>query len=79
MTATRPLTAVVIAGVALAAAACGPRVITDITLTPTTTKVTYVKRSFLFPETGIVECQRAEDGSLSNCKKMEIVFRKPGK
>lgn len=78
MQTTRPLTALVIASVALVAAACGPRVITDITLTPTTTKVTYVKRSFLFPETGIVECQRAEDGSLSNCKKMDITWRKPG-
>ena len=78
MNAMRPITAVVVALVAMSAAACGPRVITDITLTPTTTKVTYVKRSFLFPETGIVECQRAEDGSLSNCKKMAITWRKPG-
>ena len=78
MSNVRPVTAVVVASVALMAAACGPRVITDITLTPTTAKVTYVKRSFLFPETGIVECQRAEDGSLSNCKKMDITWRKPG-
>jgi hypothetical protein len=58
-------------------AACGPRVVTDIALSPTFAKVTYVKRSFLFPETGIVECQRAEDGSLSNCKKLNVTFRKP--
>jgi len=74
----RPVTALAVGVVAIGASACGPRVITDITLNPTTAKVTYVKRSFLFPETGIVECQRAEDGSLSNCKKMEVIFRKPG-
>ena len=76
---TRPALWVLLAGTAVGTAACGPRVVTDIAVSPAHVKVTYVKKSFLFPETGIVECQRAEDGSLSNCKKLEVVWRKPGK
>ncbi len=65
-------------GALLSATACSPYVITDITLGSTTAKLTYSKTTLIFPKTGIVECQRAEDGSLSNCAKMNITFRKPG-
>lgn len=75
---TRPAGVAVLGAMVMGVSACGPRVVTDVALTPTTAKVTYVKRSFLFPETGIVQCQRAEDGSLSNCRKMDLTFRKPG-
>ena len=77
MTWTRSASWAMLLAASFFAQACGPRVITDIALSPTFAKVTYVKRSFLFPETGIVECQRAEDGSLSNCKKLNVTFRKP--
>jgi len=75
---TGPVGSVVLGALVIGASACGPRVVTDVALTPTTAKVTYVKRSFLFPETGIVQCQRADDGSRTNCRKMELIFRKPG-
>ena len=65
-------------GALLSATACS-YAITDITLGSTTAKLTYAKTPIIFfPKTGIVECQRAEDGSLSNCAKMNITFRKPG-
>lgn len=74
----RPIMWGLLAASVFGASACGPRVVTDIAVSPAHVKVTYVKRSFLFPETGIVECQRAEDGSLSNCRKMNVTWRKPG-
>jgi hypothetical protein len=74
----RALTGLLAAAVAMSTMGCGPRVVTDITASPAHVKVTYVKRSFLFPETGIVECQRAEDGSLSGCQNLDITWRKPG-
>ncbi len=79
MTPLRLPALVAVAAVALTAAACGPRVVTDITLSPTLAKVTYAKRSFFAPETGVVECDRATDGSLSNCRKMTVIFNKPSK
>ena len=78
MRSMRPITLGLVVAVAVAAVGCWPRVVTDITESPANVKVTYVKRGIFFPETGVVECQRAEDGSLSNCKKLEVVWRKPG-
>lgn len=60
-----------------ALAGCGPKVVTDIALSPTTARFTWMKKSMLYPETGIVECARAEDGSLSDCQPVQITFREP--
>jgi hypothetical protein len=79
MNPVRLSTLAVVAAVALASTACGPRVVTDITLSPNLAKVTFAKRNFFAPETGVVECDRSTDGSLSNCRKMTVTFSKPGK
>jgi hypothetical protein len=75
----RPVTAILLAAAVGIAAGCWPRVPTDIALSPNLAKVTYAKKNFFAPETGVVECDRAADGSLSNCRKMTVTFRKPGK
>ena len=77
MTLVRLSIATLAAATALCATGCGPRVVTDITLSPNFAKVTYAKRSFFAPETGVIECDRALDGSLSNCRKMTVNLRKP--
>lgn len=71
--------AALLTAMTLSTTACGPRVVTDITLSPNFAKVTYAKRSFFAPETGVIECDRALDGTLSNCRKMTVNLRKPAK
>lgn len=79
MTLPNTLTCALAAAVAFAAVGCGPRVVTDIALSPSLAKVTYARQSFFAPETGVVECDRTEAGALSNCRRMNVTFRKPGK
>ncbi|TVQ93705.1 MAG: hypothetical protein EA397_03855 [Deltaproteobacteria bacterium] len=73
----RPITAALLVGVMGLSAGCWPRVVTDITLAPSHAKIAYFKQRIFVAETGVVECDRAEDGTLSNCKNLAISFRKP--
>lgn len=80
MTGTRVTLAALLLGAMSISAACYPRTVTDITLSPNGAKVSYFKHrlpGILLPETGVVECDRAEDGTLTNCKNLVVVFRKP--
>jgi len=79
MTLVRLGVAALAAATVFIATGCGPRVVTDVTLSPNFAKATYAKRSFFAPETGVIECDRALDGSLSNCRKMTVNLRKPAK
>lgn len=63
--------------VAPMASACAPRIIEKIVGTESQVKLLYSRRMPFAAQTGIVQCDRAADGSLSNCRDLPIVFEKP--
>lgn len=53
-----------------------PRIVTNITGSPEQVKMITVQQMSLFSAggTGLVQCDRAPDGTLKDCKKIPIVF-----
>jgi hypothetical protein len=68
----------IVAGLLALAAACAPRVVTDISLTGDQAKLVYARNSPFAADTGIVQCTRQPDGSLTDCRQIPITFRKKG-
>ena len=58
----------------MAQGCAGSRFVSQATSRGDTIKFAYTQNKFLETEQGIVECKVAEDGALSDCKKIEVVF-----
>lgn len=58
----------------LAQGCAGPRYINSSTGRANTAKFTYIQQKFLSYEQGILKCEVAANGALTNCKEMKIVF-----
>lgn len=64
---------------AAAATACAPRTVTHITGTGDQVKFIYNRTDFFNSETGVIQCQRQADGSLTECREIGIQYVVPGK
>lgn len=67
---------VLAAALSLATGCAAPRIISGMTFSDDQAKFVYSRANTL--ETGVIQCDVAEDGSLDGCKKLPIVFEKSG-
>lgn len=59
----------------LVASACAqPRIITGMTSSGDSFKIVYTQKRIANADTGIVQCRRQEDGSLANCRRLNITW-----
>ena len=63
-------------GLCMATGCAAPRVITGMTFSDDQAKFLYARANTL--ETGIIQCDVVDDGSLANCQKLPVVFEKSG-
>jgi hypothetical protein len=65
----------VMAGVLLGSTACAsPRIVRNITGSGDQVKVIYERRAMFGAETGLIQCKRLPDGSLSECRRVPVTF-----
>lgn len=64
-----------LSGCALQAPKQGPRYVEQITSSQKTIKLLYRQQVGAETKRGLIECDRAEDGSLNNCQNVDIHFQ----
>lgn len=72
----RVLTVFVGGLVACMMSACaGPRAVVNITSRGDQVKMVYYQQTFMGYDQGIVKCKAADDGKLSECRKLKVNFK----
>ncbi len=61
--------------IATVSTACAPRLVHTMTGTEDQVKMIYSREHPFNPETGVIQCARTDDGTLTNCNYLQIEFQ----